>query len=265
MKGEVAQGGFALPLVLWLIALMVAAIALLAMSASNRHLESSTLGDRVEAEAAARAGINYAVARMDARLGAQRWLPDGQPRQWNYDGHELTITVRDEWGKFDLNTGDPDVLRALMQLEDIAPEQVSAVINGLGAMRAARLSRQEGMNDVNGAPTRMFNVASLSQLPGVSTETLARLAPELTVYTGRPLPDMTLADARMRTAMVAAGKAAGTPVGNANGSGLYDIDVVANRPDHPSGRMNVVLQLTPRYDGGIDIRWLAWEHGRWQQ
>ncbi len=265
MKMKPASDGFALPLVLWLIALMVAAIAMLAMTASNRHLQSSTMADRVEAETAARAGINYAVARMDARLGEQRWLPDGQPHQWNYGGHALTITIRDEWGKFDLNAGDPDVLRALMQLQDIPPEQISAIINGLGAMRAARLSRQEGLNDANNMPTRIFNVASLSQLPGVSPETLASLAPELTVYSGRSLPDITLADARMRTALVAAGKAAGMPVGNANGSGLYNIDVVASRPDHPPGRVNVVLQGTPRYDGGIEIRWLAWEHGRWQQ
>ncbi len=264
MKTRSANDGFALPLVMWLIALMVAAIAMLALAASNRHLQSSTLGDRVEAEAAARAGINYAVARMDAGLGEQRWRPDGQPHAWNYNGHELTITIRDEWGKFDLNAGDPDVLRALMQLQDIPPDQISAVINGVGAMRAARLSRQEGAGG-NDMPTRLFNVASLSQLPGVAPETLARLAPELTVYSGRPLPDIASADARMRSALVAAGKAAGTPVGNANGSGLYDIDAVASRADRPPGRVQVVLQWTPRYDGGIEVRWLAWEHGRWQQ
>ena len=137
---------------------------------------------------------------------------------------------------------------------------------GVGAMRAARLSRQEGAGSAD-MPTRLFNVASLSQLPGVAPETLARLSPELTIYTGRPLPDMALADARMRSALVAAGKAAGAPVGNnnANGSGMYDIDVVASRQDRPPGRVQVVLQWTPRYDGGIEVRWLAWEHGRWQQ
>ncbi|WP_165782415.1 type II secretion system protein GspK [Solilutibacter silvestris] len=253
-----------MPLVLWLIAIMTTAIALLAMSASNRHLQSSTLGDRVAAEAAARAGINYAVARMDARLGAQRWLPDGQPRKWDYDGYELTIVIRDEWGKFDLNAGDPDVLRALMQLDDMPPDEMSAVIEGLGVMRTARLSRQEGMNDAGDMPTHLFTVASLSQLRGVSPEILARLAPELTVYSGRSLPDMGLADARMRTALMASGKAVGTPVGIATGSGLYDIDVTAIRPGKPPGRVWVVLQQMPRYDGGIEIKWLAWGHGVWQ-
>ena len=257
--------GFALPLVLWLIAILTVAIGLLALSSSNRHLESVTLSDRVAAEAAARAGIAYANLRLDPHLGTQRWAPDGQSHAWNYDDYELTIVIRDEWGKFDLNAGDPDVLRALMQLEEIAPDQASAVLDGLGAMHAARLSRQDGVTQATQTPARLFTVAALTQLPGVSAETLARLAPELTVYSGRMLPDAASADARMRSALVAAGKAAGTPVGAANGSGLYQIEATASRRGRPAGRVQVVEQWTPRYDGGIETRWLAWEHGRWQQ
>lgn len=257
--------GFALPLVLWLIAILTVSVGLLTLSSSNRHLEAVTLSDRVAAEAVARAGIAYANLRLDPRLGAERWAPDGQSHAWNYDEYELTIVIRDEGGKFDLNAGDLEVLQALMQLGEIGPDQMSAVLNGLGAMRAARLSRQDGVTAPNAVPTRLFTVASLTQLPGVSGETLARLAPELTVYSGRALPDVALADARMRAALVASGKAVGTPVGSANGSGLYQIEVTAHRAERPPGQVQVVEQWAPRYDGGIDTRWLAWGHGRWQQ
>ena len=267
--------GFALPLMLWLIAILMTMVAVLAYSAKVGHIEARAQFDRVQAEAAARAGIAYAVARNDRALGSEAWGPSMTPRRLQLDGWDIQITLRDEAGKFDLNQGDPDLLAALMQARQVPAEQRARIVGGLQALRRDNTGIAPPLPAVPGAPPpvtgvvrTIASVSELRQWPGVSAETLARIGGELTVHGNAAQPEWRLASPAMREALTAIGRA-GTDTSPAAGpefgSGTYAIESIARRPGRPPGRVFVVLRAFPRASGGMASVWLAWEHGSWGQ
>ncbi len=270
--------GFALPLVLWLIAVLMTLIVVLAYAARVGHIESRTQFDRVEAESAARAGIAYAVARMDPSLGVEAWGPSPQPRGLELDGYRIRIIIRDESGKLDLNTGDIELLRALLQVRQVPADQASRLLAGVMAMRQHNARFISPLPPVPGAPAvegrsqKIDALSTLRQWPGITASTVAMLADDLTVYSGLTLPDARMASPAMRQALVQAGRLQPTSPPGANssagpefGSGTYAIESVATRPGRPSGRIRAVLRVFPRSGGGMASTWLVWEHGRWTQ
>lgn len=270
--------GFALPLVLWLIVVLMTMIALLAYAARVGHIESRTQFDRVEAESAARAGIVYAVARMDPSLGAEAWGPSMQPRRLELEGYRIDIHIRDESGKFDLNAGDIDVFRALLQHKQLPDDQASRLISGVTALRQDNARSISPLPPVPGAPPlsgagrdqRIDAISSLRQWPGVSSATVAALSDDITVHSGLTLPDIRMASPAMQQALVRSGRAPADGQRAATespefGSGTVAIESVATRPGRPPGRVRVVLRVFPRSSGGMASTWLAWEHGRWMQ
>lgn len=60
------QGGAALVLVLWLIALMTALVGAFALSARVEHLQQRVLDDDARGQERARAGLEYALLRLSA-------------------------------------------------------------------------------------------------------------------------------------------------------------------------------------------------------
>ena len=274
------SSGFALPLVLWLIAVLMTLIVVLAYAARVGHIESRTQFDRVEAESVARAGIVYAVARMDPSFGVEAWGPSLQPRSMELDGYRIHISIHDESGKLDLNTGDIEVLRALLQVRQVPADQASRLRAGVEAVRQHNARFISPLPPVPGAPVsssegrrqKIEALSSLRQWPGITSATVAALADDLTVYTGLTLPDARMASPAMRQAMIDAGRlqgaaqADGGPLtGTEFGSGTFAIESVATRPGRPPGRIRVVLRVFPRSGGGMASTWLAWEHGRWTQ
>lgn len=267
--------GFALPLVLWLIAILMTMVAVLAYSAKVGHIESRAQFDRVQAEAAARAGIAYAVARSDRTLGSDAWGPSMAPRQWQLDGWDIEISMRDEAGKFDLNHGDTDLLAALLRAKQVPADQAARIVGGVQALRRDNAGVANPMPAVPGAPPPVVgkarSIASLSELrqwPGVGADALARIGGELTVHGNSAQPEWRLASPAMREALAAIGRA-GTDTSPASGvefgSGTYAIESIARRPGRPPGRVFVVLRAFPRASGGMASVWLAWEHGSWRQ
>lgn len=272
--------GFALPLVLWLIAVLMTLIVVLAYAARVGHIESRTQFDRVEAESAARAGITYAVARMDPSLGVEAWGPSLQQRGLELDGYRIRITIRDESGKLDLNTGDIELLRALLQVRQVPADQASRLLAGVMAMRQHNARFISPLPPVPGAPApasggrsqKIDALSTLRQWPGIAASSVAVLADDLTVYTGLTQPDARMASPTMRQALVLAGRLQAATSSDANsstspefGSGTYAIESVATRPGRPAGRIRAVLRVFPRSGGGMASTWLAWEHGRWTQ
>ncbi|MCG8443910.1 MAG: hypothetical protein MI723_19075, partial [Caulobacterales bacterium] len=84
------------------------------------------------AEARGRAAPLSSPARSRAHPPLAGDVPlalDGRPYSWAFQGAELTLSARAERGKYDLNTGDPALLRPLLAAADIAdPERVAADI-----------------------------------------------------------------------------------------------------------------------------------------
>lgn len=268
--------GFALPLVLWLIAILMMMVAVVAYSAKVGHIEGRAQYDRAEAEAAAKAGIAYAVARSNPVLATEAWGPRLEAYALQLDGWSIRITIRDEAGKFDLNHGDPELLRALMQVEQVPADQAARLIAGLQTSRQRNLGAVNPLPHTPGAPPatsdgkreRIVSVSELRQWPGIAPATLQRLRDELTVHGEQAVPQWRLASASMKRALANNGQVGveTAPVaGPEFGSGIYAIESVAERPGRSPGRVFAVLRVSPRAQGGMTSIWLAWEHGRWMQ
>ncbi|WP_158601769.1 type II secretion system protein GspK [Solilutibacter pythonis] len=267
--------GFALPLVLWLIATLMTMVGVLAYAAKVGHIESRTQFDRVEAEAAARAGIVYAVARTDRGLGSEAWGPSMTPRRLRFEGWDITVNIRDESGKFDLNRGDPQLLRALLQLRQVPAGQAARLVERLESQRRGETALAAAAPPLPGAPAsagdkpgQIVSVSELRQWPGIAPATLDAIAGELTVNGASGQPEWRLASPLMRQALAATGVTgvdAAPTTGPEFGSGTYAIESIAERPGKPPGRIVVVLRVFPRGSGDMASTWLAWEHGKWQQ
>jgi general secretion pathway protein K len=185
--------------VLWSLALL-ASIAVSVLFAGNvsYRLANNNLQIAVE-DTIAEAAINRAVlALLDPRL-EHRWRVDGVPQDFTFDGIHARIFIQDELGRIDLNHADGSVLAALFQ---------SA---GLDALSASSLTDKvldwrdpSSLRHVNGAKDQDYRDAGLAYWPrngpfqsvdelklviGVTPEIYKRVAPALTVYSGRQFID----------------------------------------------------------------------------
>ena len=118
--------GAALLLVLWLITLLTALVGGFALVARIEALQGRVLASGPAAQAAARAGLEYALTRVDHADPRLQWRPDGSPQTWQFGGAEVEVMLVDENGRVDLNHADVALLDALLRrvgVEDAAQAQ----------------------------------------------------------------------------------------------------------------------------------------------
>lgn len=283
MSARTASKGAALVLVMWLIALLTVVVAGYAMAARVESLQERVLADDGVGQEHARAGLEYALARLqEDGVDAQRWVPDDRVYTWQYDDVRLQIRIHDEAAKVNLNTADALLLAGLVQAlgeEKGRAEQLA------GAIIDWR-DRDDLRQAVGGAETADYVAAGLPyparNAPFDSVEELQRvlgmdarlqrlLAPHLTVHGRRARPDARFASAPVLTALGmdaelvlqqrevdTASAAAGTPT--PRGSGLYSIDSRAIAPD---GRESVLRAIVRTGNTGRST--MAYAVLQWQQ
>ena len=88
--------GAALLLVMWLILLLSGLVAGYAMAARIESMQGNGLARGTTAREAARAGVEYATARMLDPDPERRWAADGRDYRFAFDGAQVEISVRDE-------------------------------------------------------------------------------------------------------------------------------------------------------------------------
>ena len=115
MAPQQAARGAALLLVLWLVLLLAGLVAGYALTARVESLQGNGVARSLIAREAARAGVEYAAARMLEQDPARRWAVDGRPYSFNFEGAPVTVTVRDESAKIDLNAASLDLISQLFQ------------------------------------------------------------------------------------------------------------------------------------------------------
>lgn len=283
--------GAALILVLWLIALLTALVGGFALAARVENLQARVLVRGLVAQQAARAGLEYALTRIAAPDPRLRWRPDGRAYRWRYAGAEVEVRLVDENGKVDLNQADPALLAALLRAagveQDQAPRLAGAIVDWRD--RDPLTQPAGGGEDADyasaglpyGAKDAEFeSVAELQQVLGMTPALYARLAPDLTVYSGRARPDPAFASARVLDAMgmngaelVAqrerANPAAAAPQGEealdlalaGEGSGTYSIDSHARLADGREARLRAVVRAQGSAVPGLAYTTLRWEEG----
>lgn len=189
--------GFALLLVIWILALLaVVAAGVAANSQSESQLAHNRL-ERVEARSIADAGVALAVAGLMVPDITQRWHADGGARTIPYGGGTVTVTVQDEGGKIDLNQAPPELIGSLLDTLDPATKEIrEALVNAIMQQRqtaaaatpnaggvALSFRRRQRVSLLNAA---FADVSELKQMPGVTPAIYAMLLPLFTVYTGSP-------------------------------------------------------------------------------
>ena len=292
--------GAALVLVLWLIVLLTAVVGGYVLTARTGGLQGRVELRQLQGDAAARAGIEYAVWRLNHPEPALRWHPDGRPYAWEYGGAALELRITDERGRVDLNRAPQPLVQAL--LEAVGTEA------GRAAMLAARIIDWRDPDQVAGpdgaedpayaAAGRRYGakdapfgtVDELLQVLGVEPADHQRLRPYATVHSGLPAPEPAfaalpvleamrlpgaaeLSDLRMRGAegggaLPVAGGAPSSAArllqiaeGGAQRRGTYSIDSLVRLPDGSRTVTRAVVSLQGTGALGMGYIVLAWEEG----
>ena len=273
--------GAALLLVLWLIVLRTALVGGFAMVARVERLQGQVLVRGLAAQGAARAGVEYALSRVELTDPRLQWQPNGQPYQWNYAGAEVEVRIVDENGKVDLNQADATVLGNLLlalgveQVEAARlaaaiidwrdPDQLTQAAGGAEDRDYASAGRPYGAKDAG-----FEGIAELQQVLGFSPEVYALVEPNVTVYSGLPRPDPAFAPAPVLYAIgldgeeVVAARGRFDPAGgppSASGSGTYSIDSLARLAGGRQSLLRVVVRAGGNGIPGMAYTALRWEEG----
>lgn len=190
--------GAALMLVLWLLLLMSGLIAVFALSARTEGMQASALRQSTAGRYAAEAGIELAALHLLTLDPAQRWAGDARPYRFTLDDWTVEVRVRDESGKFDLNTVPSEQLARLLVVLGTDPQRAAAIADAVVDWRDADdLLSANGAEDgeyaaaglAYGSKDQPFTaVSEFQQVLGVDRALYQRAAPHLTVYTGESQP-----------------------------------------------------------------------------
>ena len=190
------QQGLALVLVLWVLVLMTIMAA--SFSLSMRRETNLVRNTRTQAQAAAlaEAGVNYAIMMSLLPDQLQRWRGDGTPYQVPANGGRVTVRIRDETGKVDLNSADEALLSVLVTVtgldEETSAQLVGAILDWRdkddsphmhGAEEAEYKSEDKPYGPRN---ARFQSVDELQLVLGVNYKIFEKLEPLVTVYRQEP-------------------------------------------------------------------------------
>lgn len=108
------QQGFALVVVLWIIAMASLQVSLFNLTVRDATALAANEAAIARGEALVNAGVELAMARIRARNEADRWRADGQERTIGFAGAFLHIRITAESARIDINASDPLVIRGLI-------------------------------------------------------------------------------------------------------------------------------------------------------
>ena len=189
------EGGMALIVTLWVLTLLsLVAAAFMADSRTTSKL-AWNLAENARAEALADAGLYRAVAALLDSEPARRPRTDGATYRWQFGGGEILISIQDEAGKIDLNRASDQLLEGLFVSVGTQPAAAKRLVQAIRDFADAdQLKNSDGAEDddyraaglIDGAKDAPFDtVAELQQVLGMNLDLYERVAPALTVYSGR--------------------------------------------------------------------------------
>lgn len=277
--------GAALLLVLWLIVLLTALVGSFAMVARVEHMQARVLVRGLAADGAARAGVEYAISRLQVTDPRLQWVPDGRLYQWSYAGAQVDIRIIDESGKADLNQSGAPLLENLLRelgsdrvessrlaaaiIDWRDPDDLTQIAGGAEDPDYAAAGRGYGAkNDI------FESIAELQQVLGFTPALYAVLAPHVTVYSGLSRPQPEFASAPVLSAMgldgttmveqrtrPEPGRQGRTPGIGARPDGTYSIDSRGRLSDGRQSIVRVVVRTGGATLLGTAYTVLDWEQG----
>jgi general secretion pathway protein K len=191
--------GFALILVLWIVALLAVIAAGLVSSGRTESRLAHNLVENAKAEALADGAVRRAVLGLLAVDPNQAWRTRGGPYRVTYGEGDVLVTVADEDGKIDLNAAPPELLTGLLRQLGLDAGAAETMTDRIIDFRDPdHEPRPHGAEDPQyvaadlpaGAQDRPF--ASESELLGVlgmTPELYRRMRPYITIFSGAEAVD----------------------------------------------------------------------------
>lgn len=175
------QRGVALLLTLWALAALSLLMLEIITTVRLENRQSLYQLQQARADLAAEAGLALAVLHLSDPQQASRWGATGQPYTQAFEGSQLTVSVRSDAGKVDLNSASPALCAHLARLLGASASEAAQLDAGLRARQA----------QAEVTPLQVLEQAL--QVPGMSEALFQRLQPYLTVWTDYDEPVAALA------------------------------------------------------------------------
>jgi general secretion pathway protein K len=262
--------GFALLIVLWTIGfLALLGTQIVAAGRSDTQLATNLRENAVLTQAA-----DGAVAHAVFMLQAARdpaWQPDGGPRLVRIGAVPVTVTVtvRRESDRVNINTASGNLLRALLtevgEPASTANRLAAAIQDWRTSGAAARPNGAKAPDYLAagrayGPPGTPFQgTDELNDVLGMTPELYQRLAPHVTVLTDSD-PDMSTRDPVVARALTdAAGVADDTGTAQQTAAPVFRIDAVATGPS--GGRYAESVVAAPDFNRSPPELRILWRRG----
>jgi general secretion pathway protein K len=231
------QNGMALVLVLWLVVLL----GIMATGHSrNAHTDTRLASQQLQAAKArglAEAGINHMILEMLAARSDRDIPIDGSVFSRRIGEQTVTLAVRDTLGLVDLNAADAVLLDTALRAAGAQEARRQRLIDAVQDWRDKDdLTRLNGFEDADyeaaGMPWSSRDgaftaVDELKYLPGMTQDVFERLAPLVTVHSGRGKVNFDLAPpvlaAAVRGDLAPSAKPTGSNVPVTARNGTYHI------------------------------------------
>lgn len=193
------QRGVAFVLVLWVIALVTILLGSFAMIARTENLQARHLFNSTTARYAAEAGMNRAVFELRNPDPMTRWIGDGRPYEFEFEGAKVTVALTDESGKIDLNVADATMLKQLFLSGGIEERKAEELADAIVDWRdpddlASPHGAEEAEYKSAGLPYKPKNapfdtVGEVQQVLGMDYDSFKRIEPAVTLYSGAGQPN----------------------------------------------------------------------------
>jgi general secretion pathway protein K len=182
--------GFALLLVLWVIALLTVLAFSLSFGTRTQAKIDRNQYDKARAQTSADAGVNLAILGILGRTSETRWRLDGSPRELTFGDTTIRVKVQNEAGKMDLNYAGKDVLAGLLRTLGSEAEAAEGLAAAVVDWKNRRRSRWRQMADNAPGSLQIGEVQpflaleDLRTVTGVTPEIYDRASPFLTILSG---------------------------------------------------------------------------------
>ncbi|WP_316182560.1 MULTISPECIES: type II secretion system protein GspK [unclassified Bradyrhizobium] len=189
--------------VLWGLMLLTAVSLSLSWSSSVSYSLAHNGIEQAGLNALVEAGVNAAIDGLLDPKAERRWRADGRLYKLDFNGTLIGIRVQDELGRIDLNQTDEAMLNNLLQSVGLDAQVASSLTDKIVDWRTTT-----ALKHLNGAKDRDYasrnaayhprngpfqSVDELLLVMDMTPAIFARIAPALTVYSGRQFVDPQLA------------------------------------------------------------------------
>jgi len=255
-----SQKGMALVLVLWLVVLLS---VLATGHARNARIETGLVSRYIEtaqARALAEAGAQRAIVDLLMPGTVRQWPVNGTVSSFRFDGHEISVAIRDASGLLDLNSANSEMLTALVSATGVDQMTQQRIVDAVLDWRDAdNLTHLHGAEDDDyraaglswtARDDAFVSVDELSYVAGMTSDIFDQISPYLTIYSEQSGVNLEYAPPFLISALTGQEievsddhAAARRPVAGQSASGTFHINVSATVGDGTTHSLEAVVRL----------------------